>query len=366
MEREIIEQLKNRESLEELSQHVVNVWENLDSEFKLNFLFTLRREDMREFANSISKIITLEQNERIQATMVKIFHQLGVDTTGSFFLQCIHSIDSRVRANALETIGNAYSEGYEDVVSSFLDDMDNRVRANAIKILWNSGDLKVRMALRRMITDPDMWMRISGLYVIQTMKLSEFTAEVIRLFYDSIDSVREWAYKVIPSIANKENTELISIKLRDRYSNEENHFLRNEIAAVLIEFPGNEEFLKEVFAREDKSYIKSSILKGFYRNRIVTSFEFCRTFYLKDSSDETVRGELIKLLEICRDPREEVIAFLADRINSDKESPYLKRLSALVLGRISGESDLDKYKMAGNEENREYLEIIYKGLDSRL
>ncbi|MCK5685652.1 HEAT repeat domain-containing protein, partial [bacterium] len=143
MEKGILEKLKNRDSLDNLSKEVVNSWGNFDAEFKLNFLFTLRRENMRDFADSISRILSMEQNERIQATMVKIFHQLGVDTTGTFFLQCIHSIDPRVRANALEAIGNKYTEKYEDVVFAFLDDMDNRVRANAIKILWASGDLKV-------------------------------------------------------------------------------------------------------------------------------------------------------------------------------------------------------------------------------
>ncbi len=365
MERAILEKLKKRDSLDELSKEVVDNWENLDAEFKLNFLFTLRRENMRDFAESISRILSMEQNERIQATMVKIFHQLGVDTSGTFFLQCIHSIDPRVRANALEAIGNKYTEKYEDVVFAFLDDMDNRVRANAIKILWASGDLKVKLALKRMIFDPDLWMRISGLYVIQSMRLSEFTPEVIKLFEDNVDTVREWAYKSVSFILNSHNSDKLRSAVQGRYYLEENHFLRNEIINALIELRGGDDFLKDVLIKEKKSYIKGVVLKGFYRNKIPLSLEFCYNIYNKENTDEMIKGELIKLLEICRESRKERLDFL-QKVFCDDASHYLKKLSASVLGRFCNEEEFAEFEFAGNDDNKEYIELIYKGFDSRL
>ena len=78
-----------------------------------------------------------------------------------------------------------------------------------------------------------------------------------------------------------------------------------------------------------------------------------------------IKGELIKLLEICRESQKERLDFLHG-ILCDDVSHYLKKLSASVLGRICSEEEFSDFGLSENESNKEYIELIHKGFDSRL
>jgi HEAT repeat protein len=107
----------------------------------------------------------------------------------AFFERMLASPDNRVRANAIEALGQARDERLRCLVKPLLSDPDNRVRANACVHLWRYPEerSRVQSALEEMALMDDPWSRTSAIFACARLKDPAFDPLLYRSLEDSYE-----------------------------------------------------------------------------------------------------------------------------------------------------------------------------------
>ena len=117
----------------------------------------------------ILEMFTSVAGNRLKASILSAIGRLACpeDPIQDILAQALADKDSRVRANAVETIEHLGITGSGKFLLPLLADADNRVRANVLKALWNSHDHDhLTRTLQGMVNDSNPWMRASGAFVL--------------------------------------------------------------------------------------------------------------------------------------------------------------------------------------------------------
>ncbi len=125
-----------------------------------------------------------------------------------FLERLLASPDNRVRANAVEALGQARDERLRVVVRPLLADPDNRVRANACVHLWRYPEERgqVQSVLEQMSATDDPWVRTSAIFACARLKDPAFDPLLVRALEDSyepavLQSLRALAERGTPGLA---------------------------------------------------------------------------------------------------------------------------------------------------------------------
>ena len=115
-----------------------------------------------------------DRHPRIRACIVTSVGKIALpdDQILDFISGALTDNDSRVRANAVESLDKLNIANTAKLLLPMLEDEDNRVRANVIKALWNKDDHgKLLEALKTMASDENPWMKVSCIFVLDKVDI---------------------------------------------------------------------------------------------------------------------------------------------------------------------------------------------------
>ena len=116
-----------------------------------------------------------DRDEIIASAAVKTLGDIQSDLAADALTTALDHLDSRVRANAVEAMyPKPATRNLKRLVQIAVHD-DNRPRANAIGVLLDQPQKSALKLLERMLNDPKPAQRISGLWLVRALGLTEMT-----------------------------------------------------------------------------------------------------------------------------------------------------------------------------------------------
>jgi HEAT repeat protein len=181
--------------------HLVNILEILGQESKIQK--TLKR-------------LSQEPDERVRATVAKalrIFTEAKekLNLTRAF----LDDTDTRVRANAIETIDRVEDQEMMDRLIGLSRSPNSRERANSIKKLWELGYQDFEISLIQMLSDPDEWTRASAVWVLGEIEAPHLVHMIEEKLEDSSPAVRENAVRALGKQGSEEKIRQMTEFLED-------------------------------------------------------------------------------------------------------------------------------------------------------
>lgn len=145
----------------------------------------------------LTGLLEQETDPHIFATALLILGRFKKDSLFPYFRESLTHHENRIRANAIEALGNFAMEKVETIISPFLKDPSNRVKANVIGIFLQHGyGNKVHWELQKLLTSANRWDRSSGAWLAGTFKITNSVDQLIKLLSDEEAVVAErsaWA-----------------------------------------------------------------------------------------------------------------------------------------------------------------------------
>jgi HEAT repeat protein/Flp pilus assembly protein TadD len=122
--------------------------------------------------SSLMKLFSHERNFKIRSAIISALGCIGDKSALKTVTQAIADLDSRVRANAVESLEKILGAESAPLIYPLLKDTDNRTRANAAKALFSNGDTSVLPTLETMLQEAEISTKISAAYALGQIGLS--------------------------------------------------------------------------------------------------------------------------------------------------------------------------------------------------
>lgn len=129
-------------------------------------------------------------NEKIRATAIQALGNYPDSGELLTVMQQLNDNDERVRANAIEALEQFGDPKLVFSIKRLVNDGNNRVRANALKALFNLGDQNIDNDVIQMLHSNDLMMIASGLWLIAELGL--YTPQIYekcKEFINHIDNI---------------------------------------------------------------------------------------------------------------------------------------------------------------------------------
>ncbi|MBI2944958.1 MAG: HEAT repeat domain-containing protein [Candidatus Wallbacteria bacterium] len=123
-----------------------------------------------ELLARLLKVLEVETDLRVRATLVKAVGFSGDPHVVSVLLSFLTDLDSRVRANTVEALQPYDNEDVLERVTFLIHDPDNRVQANVLLFLAQRDPGRVREMVRKMFLSNLVWIQDSALYVLRRLR----------------------------------------------------------------------------------------------------------------------------------------------------------------------------------------------------
>ena len=138
---------------------------------------------------------------RRKALMISFLARFKSITLLGAFDDALRARDARLRANAIEAIGNLKlpEEELKKRVVPFLHDPNNRIRANAILAMAKIAPEKVKSQIIEMVDSDDVQLRRSAAFILSVIPPIDFLSQAEKLIADTNDSVKK---RMIQSLKN--------------------------------------------------------------------------------------------------------------------------------------------------------------------
>ncbi len=124
--------------------------------------------------------------------------------------------DSRVRANALESLWGVESEGSRGVFWGALADPDNRVAGNALFGLYRLGEADSIPLTLDLLKHSDADFRLTGIWVMGNTGDQRFLGVLARILADSNPKIRTAAFRAVARLKQQGAVQVVSPKLEIR------------------------------------------------------------------------------------------------------------------------------------------------------
>lgn len=139
-------------------------------------------------------LLEQESNNHVFATALMSLGRFRKEILLGYFQHSLLHQESRIRANAVEAMGNLPFRTVEQLVVPYLRDPSNRVKANVMGLyLQNGMGSRVLGEVRALLTSPQRWERASGAWLLGTYRVSELTPYLFALLNDEEPAVAERA-----------------------------------------------------------------------------------------------------------------------------------------------------------------------------
>ena len=138
---------------------------------------------------------------RRKALMISFLSRFKSITLLSAFDDALQARDARLRANAIEAIGNLKLpvEELRKRIVPYLNDPNNRIRANAILAMAKIAPEKVKAQIIEMCNSDDVQLRRSAAFILCMIPPIDFFNEAEKLIVDENETVRK---RMIQSLKN--------------------------------------------------------------------------------------------------------------------------------------------------------------------
>jgi len=239
-----------------------------------------------DYLRDLKELLKYEKNDYVIATLVKAIGLLGHEHELDTIKPFLEWYDSRVRANAVETLGNMNTIKSFPLIIPKLSDPSPRVKINAANLLFTNHKDKTRLAVVEMLRHGAIYQVESALYFLERHPFfdDEIREILIALHKRAkTESLRKKISEIIKHISVKKLSSISDIvknespdvstildkKLRHKHNIEKIEKLREKI-------DDKPETELERFSRHLKSLNFEK-----RRNAIVTMYKYPRTEYLK-------------------------------------------------------------------------------------
>ncbi|HNW35231.1 MAG TPA: HEAT repeat domain-containing protein [Candidatus Ozemobacteraceae bacterium] len=130
-------------------------------------------------------LLESEDNNNVFATALLSLGKFHKPSLVAYFQHSLLHTEARIRANAIEALGQLPFPLIETIVTPFLRDPSNRVKANVMCIFYENGlSSRITTELQRFMTSPNRWERSSGAWLAGTYRIKEAVQPLIRLLSD--------------------------------------------------------------------------------------------------------------------------------------------------------------------------------------
>lgn len=146
-----------------------------------------------------------EKNDNMVSMWLTMLGKYGNVHTIPVIARSLLSEDKRIRANAVEAIGNIGGGQVKELLLPYLKDSSNRVKANTAIALWEFNELRsvVKKAFDEMIVDRDKWMKASAFYAFGEIKADEFVQILLNSIDDSDEDICKNAFLALVGYAEQ-------------------------------------------------------------------------------------------------------------------------------------------------------------------
>lgn len=147
--------------------------------------------------NVLINLLESEDNNNVFATALLSLGKYRKQALVAYFQHSLLHTESRIRANAIEALGQLPFPMIEEIVTPFLRDPSNRVKANVMSIFYeNALGSRITTELERFMVSPNRWERSSGAWLAGTFRIKESVQKLIQMLSDeeNVVAVRSaWA-----------------------------------------------------------------------------------------------------------------------------------------------------------------------------
>jgi HEAT repeat protein len=117
-------------------------------------------------------ILDAEQNPKVIATTLLALGKMSLPDNIPTISYYLNHDDDRVRANAIEALSHINDPKVMSLLSLGLSDSSNRVKANIIVALWKFGEIDKVKKLEAMLASPDARQAASGAYALGAVAIA--------------------------------------------------------------------------------------------------------------------------------------------------------------------------------------------------
>lgn len=152
----------------------------------------------KQASDILVNLLERESNNHVFATALISLGRFRNPMLLGYFQHSLLHKESRIRANAIEAMGEFPFEEVEPVISPYLRDPSNRVKANVLAIYYRGGEGgRVEAEVRKLLASPNPWERASAAWLAGQFRLGNFQTELLGLLEDEEAVVSDraaWAF----------------------------------------------------------------------------------------------------------------------------------------------------------------------------
>ncbi|HQG28558.1 MAG TPA: HEAT repeat domain-containing protein [Candidatus Ozemobacteraceae bacterium] len=135
--------------------------------------------------NVLINLLESEDNNNVFATALLSLGKYRKQPLVAYFQHSLLHSEARIRANAIEALGQLPFPLIEVIVTPFLRDPSNRVKANVMCIFYDNGfGDRISAELDRFMLSPNRWERSSGAWLAGTYRIAQAVRQLIRMLSD--------------------------------------------------------------------------------------------------------------------------------------------------------------------------------------
>ena len=174
---------------------------------------------------------------RRKALMISFLSRFKSITLLGAFDDALQARDARLRANAIEAIGDLKlpEEELRKRIVPYLNDPNNRIRANAILAMAKIAPEKVKAQIIEMCNSDDVQLRRSAAFILCMIPPADFFTEAEKLIVDENETVRK---RMIQSLRNFPH-EFISSNI-NKVLSDNNKWIRKYAVDMIASIPAFE------------------------------------------------------------------------------------------------------------------------------
>lgn len=268
-------------------------------------------------------MLETEINNQVFASILLSLGKFKKENLIPYFQHSLLHKEPRIRANAVEALGNYPFAKIEPIILPYLNDPSNRVKANVIGLYLKNGLLnKVVKNLHQMVTSYNRLERASAAWLIGNFKIKEMLSYVMRLLNDEDETVSQ---RAAWSIGRLNDANVFELLLKEWNAAKE-----WAIPAFLSAFRktaniNNSHLLVKLLEKERNSRVKSTIIDilaeigAFVHKPLVEK-------YVKDPE---LRVKISAIIFLAKMGGEEAHKMLLEYLNDP--SPRIRKICAKTL-----------------------------------
>ena len=284
-------------------------------------------------------LIEREGNNHVFATAILSLGRFRQPTLLPYFQHSLMNQESRIRANAVEALGQLPFAQVESLIAPHLQDPANRVKANVVGIYLQNGKVEaVRPELDKLLGSANRWERSSGAWLAGTFRLASTHPALVKLLNDEEAVVAERSAWALGRLKSDDSFTILFAA----YQNANQWALTHIIRAIHeVARPVHVPWLLKLMEKERSPLLKSQLIDIFTGLREQSVRETMAAH--RTDHDIRVRMSVYRylgtiapkeysemLLEGLKDPNQKVRGLCADLMLRIGDLRALKTLSDLL------------------------------------